>query len=173
MTEEWLPVHGYEARYEVSSFGRVRSLMCGRAVRHSPLVLKGGRSKGGYILIWLCDDRGQKRVSLHALVLHAFHGPRPDGTQGAHLNGHRDQNQKDNLAWKTPLQNSSDKYDHGTVLMGEAHQNAKLTEADVLNIRASSETSRALAAKFSVSQSLISQLKLGIGWGHLANGKKS
>lgn len=52
--------------------------------------------------------------------------------------------------------------------IGSRHGNAKLTERDVLAIRASSLTGVALAARYGVSTSLISNIKRGHGWRHVA-----
>lgn len=42
-----------------------------------------------------------------------------------------------NLAWGTPTENSADAARNGSTLFGEKNPNAKLTEADVIAIRAS------------------------------------
>jgi len=49
-------------------------------------------------------------------------------------------------------------------LAGEAHGRAKLTAADVAAIRASSESQRALAARFGVGKSQIARVKRGEQW---------
>lgn len=61
-----------------------------------------------------------------------------------------------------------------TVRMGRGNRRtgsdcpwAKLTEADVLEIRSSEAPQRSLAGKFGVDQSLISQIRSGKRWGHL------
>lgn len=50
---------------------------------------------------------------------------------------------------------------------GEAHGCAKLTEADVLEIRASTEKGKVLAARYGVAPSQISLIRNGKSWAHL------
>ena len=50
---------------------------------------------------------------------------------------------------------------------GEKHGSAKLTEAQVLEIRASDATGPALAAKHGVSRSLVSGIRLHQRWKHI------
>lgn len=58
--------------------------------------------------------------------------------------------------------------DRFTRTPGEAHGMHKLTEAQVLEIRATTGvTQRALAARFGVSQSLISFIRNRKNWSHI------
>lgn len=52
-------------------------------------------------------------------------------------------------------------------LRGEANPIAKLTTADVLNIRASTETQVVAAKRYGVSQSTVSRIRAGNQWAHL------
>lgn len=130
MSEHWLPLPDYEGLYEVSDFGRVRSL--NRTVHHtngSDRHLKGRLLRqfpskhGGYPSVSLCKDgkpRGGQRV--HVLVLSAFVGPRPDGMESRHLNGDCTDSRLANLAYGTALENADDKRRHGT------HNNTRKTQ---------------------------------------------
>lgn len=119
--EVWLPVVGYEGRYEVSNLGRVRSLdrvvIRGNNI-HQPMrgrILKPW-GKGGE------GDRAHQVVTLghydrhyvHTLVLEAFTGPRPDGHEGCHNDGNPLNNRADNLRWDTASANQRDRLTHGT-----------------------------------------------------------
>lgn len=72
------------------------------------------------------------------------------------------------LAWKTPVENHADKLVHGTRSRGEKHGAAKLTEADVVQIRSMRGTRslREIATQFGVSRSAVSLIHLGKNWGH-------
>ncbi|MDP9991998.1 hypothetical protein J2W28_001026 [Variovorax boronicumulans] len=59
----------------------------------------------------------------------------------------------------TPALNSADKIAKGRHAHGERHGHAKLSTAQVLAIRASTEKQAVLAARFSVSQSAISRIR--------------
>src|SRR6266567_1689868 len=87
--EEWRPVVGFEGQYEVSNYGRVKSLprmVCRRSLSPNLLVcermLKAGVvSRYGHLGVSLCKNGEQVPKSVHGLVLTAFVGPRPDGMQ--------------------------------------------------------------------------------------------
>ena len=120
-SENWMPVVGYEGRYEVSDLGRVRS--CDRQARtrgtstrfHPGRVLKGVANAGGRVTVSLPDGAGgQKTRLVHHLVLEAFSGPRPDGTEACHWDGDASNNRLSNLRWDSHLSNEADKARHGT-----------------------------------------------------------
>lgn len=70
--------------------------------------------------------------------------------------------------WATKIENEGHKLGHGTLVHGEKHKLHKLTANDVAEIRKmkGSETSRGLAARYGVSQSLISHIWRGKAWLH-------
>lgn len=116
--EEWRPIEGQEGSYEVSSFGRVRSLT--RQIR-----CKNGAVKviQGKVLRPFKGDAYEHRVIsfgkrnrhyVHLLVLAAFVGPRPEGMEGCHNDGDPYNNHVSNLRWDTPSGNQRDRLVHGT-----------------------------------------------------------
>jgi hypothetical protein len=169
LTEEiWLPVVGFEDRYEVSNMGRVRSLP--KLKQPELKILKPSLRVGGYLLVTLRRDTAPHQLRIHCLVLEAFVGPRPEGHEARHLNGKRNDNRLDNLAWGTKLENANDKRVHGTMCIGENHGRAKLTAADVLEIRRLHKAGARqvdLAKQFGIVQSKISSAILGYTWGHI------
>ena len=81
--EIWKPVVGYERVYEVSSYGRVRSIDRFRKYKDSipdslafvkGKMLKGKIDKDGYIEYALCDGKHKqmKYYRAHRLVAQAF-----------------------------------------------------------------------------------------------------
>ena len=177
MTNElWLPVFGYEGLYEVSDYGRVKSLA--RVVPHArwgeqrifERLLKPGRDKDGYLQVGLYKEGQKKKCQVHRLVLEAFVEPCPEGEECRHLNGVRDDNRLENLAWGTPKENKADQVLHGTKAKGERHGSAKLTETDVVqihNLIALGLTQTKIAKQFGVDQTLISLIHHGKNWTHL------
>lgn len=122
--ERWLPVPGYEGFYEISDFGRVRSL--DRVV--GPFAGKHGTSRyhtvHGRILtlgndiyprVWLRRDGVGKQARVHVLVLAAFVGPRPAGQVVRHLNGIPNDNRLKNLTYGTRSENAKDALRHGVI----------------------------------------------------------
>lgn len=178
-SERWLPVSGWEALYEASSLGRVRS-----RDRISTYVRRDGRTmtrhlrgkilrqsyheqRGGYPSVGLHENGVQNTVFVHRLVCEAFHGTDPGGKDVAHCDGNPRNNRADNLRWATRRQNMADTIPHGTRAWGERHGAAKLTLQQVLQIRASENVpQRELAKQFAVYQSCISNIRAGRRWAH-------
>ena len=72
------------------------------------------------------------------------------------------------LTPKTPKENNADKIRDGTNQSGERHPLVKLTETQVLNIRArNGENQRLLGEEFGVKQITISNILLRKSWKHI------
>lgn len=117
--EEWRPVLGYEGRYEVSNYGKVKSiprLVTGRngvTQRVAGGMKKPTANLDGHFQTMLYRDNKYKRVYVHQLVLVAFVGPRPDGMVGCHNDGNPANNHVSNLRWDTIKSNAQDMIKHG------------------------------------------------------------
>lgn len=168
--ERWLPINGYEQRYEVSDMGRVRVVQDrkGGVWRHlsNPIILvpQVTGKRGEYRHAGLYEGRRIKSVAVQKLVLDHFVGPRPNGLQRAHENGRAWDNRLSNLSYKTPVENHADKAIHGTQLKGEAHPMAKLTKRKVLAIRRASGTQRSIAARYGITQTTVHHIRSGRTW---------
>lgn len=128
--------------------------------------------KNRYLYVALCNAGAQKGFTVHRLVLTAFVGPRPDGMQACHNNGVPSDNRLVNLRWDTSKRNHADQVLHGTQPIGTRNPQARLTEADVLEIRSrikNGELLKSIATDFGVARSTISQIKLGRNWQWLAS----
>ena len=119
MDEVWLPVHGYELLYEVSSHGRVRSLDRITFGRAGSTRVTRGRVRAqcpdprGYLYVMLSAGGVKKRFAVHRLVATAFYGPCPDGMECCHNDGVSSNNHVDNLRWDTKVANEIDRRRHG------------------------------------------------------------
>jgi hypothetical protein len=182
--ELWREVPGYGGWYEVSTLGRVRSYLTpARGNQHvgivrgekrsEPVLVSGILDGGRYMYVNLCQEDGSRRKEgIHRLVLLAFVGE-PDGLQACHNNGVAVDNRLSNLRWDTALGNAADRALHGTNRIGETHNSAKLTDADVLwarsvYVKGSRETgSAALARRFGISQAAMHSALTGGTWTHL------
>jgi hypothetical protein len=136
--EQWRPVIGYGGLYEVSNWGRVKSLARTRAngtagaLRQYPEKILASRLNiHGYWQVGLSKEGVQKQFRVHVLVAAAFLGPRPDGLVICHGPGGKQDNRPCNLSYKTQAENMADKYRDGTEQRGERNGKAKLTEAQV------------------------------------------
>lgn len=105
MIEEWRPIEGYEGIYEVSSYGRVRSL--DRYVRcksksyrlKKGSILSPAKDKNGYLKVVLSCNRKCNTINVHRLVAQAFI-PNPDNLPEVnHKDEDKTNNSVDNLEW--------------------------------------------------------------------------
>lgn len=174
ITEIWRPVTvpEFEDLYEVSNLGRVRSLP--RENGYRPVkgrVLKPGHHGPGYKSVVLSGGGIRHSALIHQLVMRAFVGEPEEGQEVRHLNGQRDDNRLENLAWGTSAENEEDKRLHGNITCGEKNSMAKLTQRQVEEIRRryadGGESQRTLAAVYGCTQGTISRLVTGVRWGHL------
>lgn len=114
--ERWLPVVGYEGLYEVSDFGRVKSLARNKSngVWQAGRVLRPGPQRRGYLTVSLCDVAGVKKSRrVHRLVLAAFVGECPPGLLVCHRNDVPADNRLSNLYYGTRSENSADAFSNG------------------------------------------------------------
>ena len=111
--EEWKSIPGYEGLYEVSSYGRVRSVdryvkyLNGMIHLHKGKMLSPGIRSDGYLQVSLCCNGKYKTISIHRLVAQAFL-PNPYNLP---MINHKDEvktnNSADNLEWCTVKYNSN------------------------------------------------------------------
>jgi hypothetical protein len=154
-------VPGYD-NYQVSSLGNFRRADSHRALTPTPMY-------AGYLTVKMSKDGVAKTWRAHSLVLSAFVGPRPPGFITRHLNGKRDDNRLENLAWGTLKENSADSKRHGTFrsfYSGKTradHPNAKIGPcmADAVIHLLKYFTQREIAMRIGVTQSAISRLQAG------------
>ena len=103
MSEEWRPIEGYEGLYEVSSYGRVRSLDRYDSNNHfrKGKVLSPVKNKDGYLQVNLCCNGKYKMFLVHRLAAQAFI-PNPDNLPEInHKDENPGNNNVDNLEWCT------------------------------------------------------------------------
>lgn len=110
--EEWRPAVGFEGWYEVSDLGRVRRLRT-RSRLNAPLVLAPFLCSGGYLMVTLRTDRGDKARLVHRLVAAAFIGEPPVGHEVNHLDGVKVHCASSNLEYATHSENMKHAYATG------------------------------------------------------------
>lgn len=112
--EVWKDIEGYEGLYQVSNFGRVKSLNYHRTGREGILTLKLSkrtkRSGIGYLSAHLWKNGKGKYYSVHRLVWTAFNGEIPKGLQVNHI----DENPLNNCIWNLNLMTCKENNNYGT-----------------------------------------------------------
>jgi hypothetical protein len=171
-TEEWRAVPGFEGEYEVSSFGRVRSLdrIVSQASRKGLVYQKAIR--GRMLRPGKTGPFGHVSVSLrrlnsklvHALVAAAFIGPRPAGFDVAHLDGDGANNLADNLRYVSRSENNIhiSKHDRRKLKIAQVRQIKSVARRDYA-------TAQAVAAENGCCTSQVYNIWEGRQWKHLAS----
>ena len=143
------------------------------------------RANAGYLgdecLIWpFCrHDNGYARITIKGasttasrVMCEMLNGPAPSPEhEAAHScgNGRGGCVTPKHLRWATTAENAADRTAHGMDCPGMRNGRAKLTDADVLEIRRLRGVARQvdLAARFGVNQAGISSIQLGKKWKNL------
>lgn len=164
--EKWA-IHPIYREYEISDHGNVRTLVDSKRYRIGDLISQS-KSGAGYLYVTLFPRRKCARVN--RLVLEAFVGIPAPGHVSRHLNGVKDDNRLDNLAWGTSAQNSADMVSHGNSALGSRNGNSKLNEHIVSMIKTryalGGVTQKQLAAEYGTNQARISYV-VRKGWRHV------
>lgn len=115
MQEEiWKPVVGYEGCYEISSFGRLRTVAhvveCSdgrrRHIIGGKIISYGSPKSNGYFMKCLQKNGDKKYVTIHRLVATAFI-PNPERLEQInHKNGIKTDNRAENLEWVSRRENA-------------------------------------------------------------------
>lgn len=95
MKEEFRNIIGYEGLYQISNFGRVKSVRNGKE-----RILREYNNGFGYRFVTLCNKGERKYFKVHRLVAMAFPeicGCMFDKCDTDHINGNRNDNRATNL----------------------------------------------------------------------------
>jgi hypothetical protein len=129
-TEEeiWKDIPGYEGLYQVSNFGRVKSL---NNYRKKIILLKPQKDKKDYLIVNLCKKGKLKAKKVHKLVAEAFvskeyikkyknENINYEKIEVNHIDENKSNNHYSNLEWCTHSYNTH--YGTGIIRMGEKHK---------------------------------------------------
>ena len=176
--EEWRDVVGYEGYYQVSNFGKVRSIdrdiinTRGIVSRYKGKELSPHLHPNGYLVVVLSLKSKRITKKVHRLVAISF----IDGDttlQVNHINGIKTDNRSENLEWVTFSENQTHAYKLGLSVSskGEDHGHHKLTEENVLEIRRLHSTTKLgytrLSRMFNVDRSTIRAIVTRKSWRHI------
>lgn len=112
LSEFWRPVNEYNGYYEVSNFGRVRSVArtiegrWGKTVRQGCLLMLN-RANSKYVKVALCKDGVVSQMQVHRLVLDNFVGSAPEGFECDHIDYDITNNVLTNLRWLSRTDNQN------------------------------------------------------------------
>lgn len=105
--EEWKSIEGYDEKYLISNYGRVKSLK-----KHKAILLRQQMNNKGYYRVALCKKGKMKYVLTHRLVAEAFvenDDPTEKNTVD-HIDANKQNNCSSNLRWLSLADNVKEYY---------------------------------------------------------------
>lgn len=121
--EVWKPIKGFEGFYEVSTFGRVRSVLRHTRTKNSAQRATRGQilkpypmSRGKYLVVTLSRNGKRTRRTVHRIVAEAFVSNPGNLPQVNHIDGDKTNNYVCNLEWVSAAENV-----HKAFAMGLCH----------------------------------------------------
>lgn len=130
-------IKGYEGFYQINQDATILSLE-----KHRPdgsmikqKVLKGKKSRNGYLRVSLCKNSIVKDFLIHRLVAQTFI-PNPENKPWVnHKNGIKEDNRLVNLEWSTISENIKHAYNTGLKKAVMSDELRRLTSTAVLDVR--------------------------------------
>ena len=168
MHEEWRIIP-FAPDYAVSDHGRVQRITACSGSRAGRLLTPQRRGRfGQYAGVDLRINGVKTAFYIHRLVALTFLGSPPsERHEVAHGDGRPHNNHVSNLRWALPAENSADKHQHGTALIGERANGRKLTEGEVREIRAALGSNVVLARRYGISSSQVQRIRAREDWAWL------
>lgn len=173
--EIWRPVKNWEGIYEVSNFGKVKSLdgffkrKSGHLCRRSGKILSQQIRRDGYLSVHLCNGDKDLYPTVHRLVAIAFINNPENKRTVNHEDGIKINNHWKNLSWATASEQQQHALRIGLKipLKGMENSLSKLTDEEVLEIYHSKEKQKIIAERYEILQTHVSQIKMGRNWTHV------
>lgn len=95
--EIFAQIKGFEGKYLISTYGRVKSLNFHRTNKSGFMRLQ--KNHKGYLIVWLSKNGKDKCYFVHRLVAEAFIPNWFDDPQVNHIDENKENNNIDNLEW--------------------------------------------------------------------------
>lgn len=172
INEIWVPIKGYEGKYEISSLGNVKSLKRdiyrgSSGIQHLPeRMLKLTKFKNGYCHVSLCNGDSVKKHTIHSLVALHFIENLLELSEVNHKNGIRTDNRANNLEWCSRSENIKHSYRELnrkigwlTGKVGKNHPRSRPIKCEVLEMNF--ESCRDASNKLGVSEDYICKAAKG------------
>ncbi|MCQ9121597.1 HNH endonuclease [Rodentibacter pneumotropicus] len=170
--ERWRPIKEFIGLYEISNFGRVRSISRYVRIGKGERLVEGKilkhNLKSGYPSVCLCNGEVEVYRHIHRLLALAFIPGFGDVVR--HLDGNPLNYSLDNLAWGSYSDNEADKKLHGRTARGETHGVSKLNNNLVRQIREMHKNGFSqveIAKAIGIGRVSVGNVIHGKTWGHV------
>lgn len=108
MKEIWANVHGYDGRYQVSTWGRIRGVRG---------ILNPYQNEKGYYKIDLTKNGERFKHRLNRLVAETFIPNYAGYPEVNHIDGNKENNSVTNLEWVSPRRNREHEQEYYSKIM--------------------------------------------------------
>ena len=162
-----------QPKYEASSLGRIRRIVCHCCGARPGRTLKPRTTNRGF---WRYPvvAVSTRRISVHMLVAEAFLGKRPKGFIVNHKDTNKENSSADNLEYVTYSTNNFHAYATGKRQRqrGEDASNSVLSERQVLEIAECNQSAADAAYLYGVTAPAINAIREGRSWSWLTGIKR-
>jgi hypothetical protein len=171
--EIWMPVNCYGGIYSkiylISNMQRVKRVQHRKNVSNK--ITKPHLHPTGYFNVSLTIFGKQKLVAIHRLIAEAFIPNLENKSHVNHINGIKTDNRIENLEWCTVKENIQHAWRTGLAKSkkGEQSNGAKLTEKDVLEIRAigNTMTQKEIGKLYGINHQAVYKILKRVRWTHI------
>jgi hypothetical protein len=162
MFETFKEIDGFGGKYLVSDQGRIFS-------NHKKTrgFLRLIRKRDGYLAVNLCGPSGRKMLAVHRLVLDAFAGPAPEGTEASHLDGDRANNAISNLRYEKHSENCQRRRAHGTQATNRTNCKIGHLVPYIREMIGDGLRNCEIARHLKIDPATVSRIKNGRSWTHV------
>lgn len=173
--EVWKPLVVFEGGYEVSSFGRLRSIerivdYGWKKAKRPSKILSLRCGKWGYLYTTLSLNKVRKTLKIHRMVATTFIDNPENKPQVNHIDGDKSNNNISNLEWCTAKENVNHAYYKGLRkgIKGERSHLSKLTKKQVAEIREiyskKQLSQEKIGKKYNIAQTQVSRIVNYVNW---------
>ncbi len=178
--EIYKDIKNYEGLYQISNFGKVKSLTrvvgknkhktVGKTITiHGRIKKPSKTTKGNYITYWvvLSKNGKHKKFYIHRLVAEHFIKNKYNKKEVNHKDSNPQNNNANNLEWVSHDENMKHAMRKNRIAKGESSGMAKLTNEAIKEIYNTQIDAKLLAIKYAVSRETIYNVRRGQSWKHI------